>query len=173
MDLRSSGVAATVFDGQLDVERDRIGDSGDDHVAIDDFDLIVANHIARGHDTRLVTFNPQRLGGGRVILDDQRLEVQADVGDIFHDTRNRGEFVLHTVDLGTGDRTAFQARQQDATQAVRQRVTKPALERLDHELAVIGREGFTLRHHSTGQFQISPTNPHAVSPPKRGLAAFE
>ena len=83
-------------------------------------------------------FFSTRMHAGRiaVVLDDQRLDVEHDVGDVFDDARDRGEFVLRAVDLDLRDGAAFEAGEQDAAQAVADRRAEAALERLGDELAV-------------------------------------
>ena len=69
----------------------------------------------------------------RVGADDDFLEVQDDVGDVFDDVGHRGELVQRAVDLDGGDRRALQRRQQHAAQRVAERDAEAALERLAHE----------------------------------------
>jgi hypothetical protein len=44
------------------------------------------------------------------------LQVQHDVGDVFHDTGQGREFVLRAGDLHRGDRCALEGRKQDAAE---------------------------------------------------------
>ena len=104
--------------------------------------MAIATGPDRGDDATLVTFNPQRLGNQSVILDDHRLQIQADIRHIFNDARDRGEFVLDSLNLDPGHGTAFQAGQQNSAQTVADRGTETAFERFDHELAVSAAERF-------------------------------
>ena len=95
-----------------------------------------------------------------VVLHDQRLDVEHDVGDVFEHALDRGEFVLGVVDLDLRDRAAFQAGKQDAAQAVADRRAEAALERLGDELAVGRRERGRVAGHRAGQLQSTPSNMH-------------
>ncbi len=66
-------------------------------------------------------------------LTTERLQIQADVGDVFHHAGNRRELVLHALNLRPRDGGTFQARQQNPPQAVRQRMAEASLERLRHK----------------------------------------
>ena len=97
-----------------------------------------------------------------VVLDDQRLDVEHDVGDVFEDAGDRGELVLGAVDLDLRDGAAFQAGQQHAAQAVADRRAEAAFERLGDELAVGRGQGGRVAGHYAGQLQSTPSNMHEV-----------
>ena len=80
-----------------------------------------------------------------MILDDQRLDVQHDVGHVLDDAGQRGELVLRAVQLDLRDRAAFQAGEQNPPQAVADRHAEAALERLGDELAVGRGQVFLVR----------------------------
>lgn len=76
----------------------------------------------------------------------ESLEVQDDVGDIFLDSGNGGEFVEDAVDTDAGDSSAGDRRQQGAAERVTECVTEAGLERLDDEFrAVVGDDLFGQR----------------------------
>ena len=79
--------------------------------------------LAQVHDDRLVALG----------ADDEFLEVQDDVGDVFLDALDGRELVQHAVDADAGDRRARDGRQQGAAQRVAERVAEAGLERLDDE----------------------------------------
>ena len=56
---------------------------------------------ADGHLTRFIV----------VDADDEALDVQNDIGDIFHDAGDRTELVRSAFDLDVRDRSAFERRQ--------------------------------------------------------------
>ena len=84
----------------------------------------------------VLLLDAEHLGRVAVVLHDQRLDVEHDVGDVFEHAGHRGELVLGVVDLDLRDRAAFEAGEQDAAQAVADRRAEAALERLGNELAV-------------------------------------
>ena len=94
-----------------------------------------------------VLLDAQHRGRIAVVLHDQRLDVEHDVGDVFEHARDRGEFVLGVVNLDLRDGAAFQAGKQHAAQAVADRRAEAALERLGDELAV-GRASGSRRRRS-------------------------
>ncbi len=69
-------------------------------------------------DAARVLLDPHDAGLIAVVLDDQRLDVEHDVGDVLDHAGQRGEFVLGAVELDLRDRAAFQAGKQDAAKAV-------------------------------------------------------
>ena len=79
--------------------------------------------LAQVHDDRLVV-----LGG-----DDEFLDVEDQVGDVFLHARDGRELVEDTVDPDAGDRGAGNGRQQGATQRVAEGVAEARLQRLDDE----------------------------------------
>src|SRR5439155_16020233 len=64
------------------------------------------------------------------------LEVQDDVGDVFGDVRDGAELVLDAFHLDAGDGRALEGVQEHAAQAVAQGDAESALERLGDELCV-------------------------------------
>ena len=95
-----------------------------------------------------------------VVLHHERLDVQHDVGDVFHHAFDGREFVLRVVDLDLRDGAAFEARQQDAPQAVAHGRAEAALKRLGDELAVGARQRRGFAGHLTGQFESTPSDMH-------------
>jgi hypothetical protein len=68
------------------------------------------------------------------------LEVEDDVGDVFHNVGQGGELVEGPLDLDRGDRRPLQRREQHPSDAVPQGDAEAALERLAGELAVERRQ---------------------------------
>jgi hypothetical protein len=64
-----------------------------------------------------------------VVLDDQRLDVEHDVGEVLEDALDRGELVLGVVDFDLRDRTALEAGEQNAAQAVADREPRSRVRR--------------------------------------------
>jgi DNA-directed RNA polymerase sigma subunit (sigma70/sigma32) len=110
----------------------------------------------------LVPIDPQRFRLGAVVLDDKRLDVQDDVGDVLDDAGNRRELVLHPLHLDARDRAALEARQQDAAQAVADRDAESPLERFGDEFRVSRRRSIGIGNEAAGKLQTSPTNSHRM-----------
>src|SRR5690606_32766266 len=84
----------------------------------------------------------QRLLVDSVHADDDPLQVQDDVDDVFLDPFDGGELVLHTLDLDAGDGRTRDPGEQRPPHRVAQGVTEPRLERLDNELRPVVVDGF-------------------------------
>ena len=85
----------------------------------------LSSHITRTTDTdpnraRLVAFHRQ----------DQTLDVQHDVRDIFHHSGQSGEFVFGTLHTDARHRGAFNAGQQDPAEGVPHGGSETAFKRL-------------------------------------------
>jgi hypothetical protein len=72
--------------------------------------------------------------------------------------------VLDALDLDLGDGAALQARQEDAPEAVTDRVAEAAFERLDMELAVGVGQFLTVADDPARQFETTPTDAHHSLP---------
>src|SRR6185295_16085706 len=68
-----------------------------------------------------------------VHADDEVLEVEDDVGDVLLDAGDGGELVGNALDANAGDGGAAQRGEQDAAEAVAERVAEALVERLDGE----------------------------------------
>ena len=64
-------------------------------------------------------------------LENQTLDVQYDVSDVFDHALGRGELVLHALNLDGGCLGTVKRREQNATQRVAERIAVATLERLD------------------------------------------
>ena len=71
-----------------------------------------------------------------VQFEDDTLEVQQDVDDIFLNTINRRVLVQHAVDADFGRRITGHRRQQDATQGIAQGMPVAAFKRLHDDLGL-------------------------------------
>jgi hypothetical protein len=100
------------------------------------------------------------LGLVAIELHDESLDVEDDVGDIFHDAGEGHELVIGAGDPDAGDRSALEAREEDATKAVADGGAEAALERLDLEPPVAAVVPVVIGHDAGRKFQASPTNPH-------------
>ena len=70
-----------------------------------------------------------------MMLESDLLEIKNDVGDIFHNSREGGEFVRCSSDLYRGDGGSFQRREQNAAEGVANGVSITSFKGLSHKLA--------------------------------------
>jgi hypothetical protein len=158
--LRRRNVAPPILHRQFHHERNGIRHRRDDEITIEDLDLRIGQDVGPGNDSRFAAFDPQRAGVRAVILDDQRLDVENDIGHVFDDPWNRRKLVLNALQLDPRDGAALKARQQNPAQAVPDRHPEAALERLGDKLAIGVRGGVHVGNQPAGKFQSAPTNSH-------------
>ena len=126
-------VAAAALDGELDLELALAVQRRDLQLGVVHLDTRGRRDVGRGdvagallaqvHDDRLVV-----LAG-----DDELLDVQDDLGDVFLDAGHCRELVQHAFDADAGDGCAGDRRQQGAAKRVAERVAEAWLEGLDDE----------------------------------------
>src|SRR6478609_7965019 len=126
-------VAAATLDDQLHLQRALVGQRGDLEVGVVDLDAGRRSDV-RGGDvtgTRLAQVH----GDGLVVLrgDDEALEVEDDLGDVFLDALDGRELVKDAVDPNARDRGTGDRAQQGTAQRVAERVAEARLEGLDDE----------------------------------------
>ena len=143
-------ITASVLDHHFNQQRRLFGQIGDDVVLVDDVDVVVGDHIAAGHRSRLALFDAHHLGAVGLVLDNQRLNVQHDIGHVFHDAGYRREFVLRALHLDLCHGATFQAGKQDTPQTVADRDAETSLERLGREFAVSTAERASLTVNRAG-----------------------
>src|SRR5690606_32091170 len=98
----------------------------------------------------------ERAGRGVVHAQTQRLDVEDDVGDVLHDTGDRGELVECTLDPHGSHCGTLERAQQDATKAIAQRDPVAPLERLARELSVACAEALPLGFQLLGPNEVAP-----------------
>ena len=126
-------VAAATLDGEFELELGLVVERRDDELGVVDLDTGRSRDVGGGDLAG--TLLAQVRGDGLVVLarDDEVLDVQDDLGDIFLDTGNGAELVQHAVDADAGDSSAGDRGEQGAAQRVAEGVTEAGLERLDDE----------------------------------------
>ena len=164
MPLGGGTVAAAVLDGHFQVERHVVGQGAEDVVGVDDLDRLVVEDVGGRDDAPAVAIDADRPGVFGVVLDDQELDVQDQVGDVVDHAGDRRKLVLDALDLDLGDGAALQAGEQDAPQAVADGVAEAALEGLDVELAERVGQRVAVADDPAGQFEATPTNTHRYLP---------
>ena len=123
--LSCRNVAAAALDGQFEFELALRVQRGNVQIRVVEFDAGRRSDVRGGDDSRalLAQVSNNRLvvlGGNRQVLD-----VQDDLGDIFLDTRNRGELVQHAIDPDARDRGTGDGGEQGTAEGVSEGVTKP------------------------------------------------
>ncbi len=102
-------------------------------VLVEDLDVGRALDVASGDRAGATHVETQGDGLLGHRGDDDVLEVQDDVGDVFGDAGDRVELVERVVEADGRDRRAGDRRQEGATQRVAERVAEAGLERADRE----------------------------------------
>src|SRR5207253_9237845 len=107
-------VAAAVFVGHFDDERNIVGQGGNAVLGIQNLHRLIGNDVGGADDAALMTVDADGLGVLAGILDDQALDIEDNVGDIFNDAGNGGDFMLNALDLHARDGAPFEAGQEHA-----------------------------------------------------------
>ena len=150
--LLGGDVPPAGLDDHLHVELDVVGQRGQDQVGVDHLDGRGGLDHPRGDGPLDLTVQAEHLGVVGVVFDDEALDAQDDVRDVFHHTGQRHELVVGPGDPYAGDRRAFQAAQEDPPQRVADRGPEAPLERLDGEPAVRRRGDLLVADNPRGQF---------------------
>ncbi len=123
--LRRRDVAAATLDRQLQLEARGVVQGRDDEVRVVDLDAGRSGDVRCGDltGTLLAQVRRDRL----VVLagDDQALDVEDDLGDVFLDTGNGAELVEDAVDADAGDSRAGDRGEERAAQRVAEGEPKP------------------------------------------------
>ena len=143
-------VAAAGLQPHFDRELAAFAHRGHVHIAVKHFDVGVGFDLAAADVAGVI--HAQAHGFDAVSHDLERnlLQVEDDIGGVFHHARNRAEFVLDAFDADGGDGRALDGAQQHAPQAVADGGAETALEWLRGEHAIPVREGFGIGDQSFG-----------------------
>ena len=160
--LAGRHVAAAVLDDHLQLERHVVGEGREHEILVDDLDRLVGLHVGTGDGPLGALLDADHAGGVAVILDDQALDGQDDVGDVLLDALDGRELVERAGDLDLRDGAALQAGEQNPPQAVADGGAEAPLEGLRRELAVCAGQRAGIGDNRTGQLQTPPTNMHAM-----------
>ena len=124
-------------------------------VGIDQLDVLVELDVGGGDFAFLVDGEQEGLRVARVRLEEDLLEVQDDVGDIFDDALDGGEFVHGALDLDGGDGGAFQGGKQHAAEGVADGMAVTGFKGLGDELGVGFGGGCVFFGQPLGHFETS------------------
>jgi hypothetical protein len=131
-------------------------------LGINNLDHFIVLDVGSADRTRFMFLDTNDAGLIGQILDDQRFDVENDIGYVFHDPGDCRDFVLHPLNFETGYRTPFEARDQNAPETVADSHAEAALEGLDNEFAVSVAESTPIAGHPVRKFQSTPTYTHEM-----------
>ena len=129
-------VAAAALEAHLHIDLAAFGDGADVDVLVENFDVSVSLDGAGGDDTGGIRAEVEGLGAFAVELEGDLLEVQDDVGRVFHDAGNGLELMQYAFDANRGNGSAFDGGKQRAAECIADRCSESALKGLRAELAV-------------------------------------
>src|SRR5690606_19265676 len=145
----------------LGLEGTGLVEGADQLVRVDDGDIGVGLDVGGGDGTFAINLEGEHhlvaIGGGD---DEHLLEVEHDVGDVFNDTVDALELVVHALDPDRDNGGAFDRAAQDATEGVADGVTVTGLEGLGDELAVGGGGAFLHLRELVGEFELTEAFGH-------------
>ena len=130
-------VAASALQPQFHVKPAAFADGGDVNVLVQDFDVPVGFDHARSDHARLVRAQIDGLGRVAVQLERDLFQVQDDVSRVLDHAGDGLELVQHAFDFDSGNRGAFDRRQQHAAKRIADRCAEPAFKRLRPENSVL------------------------------------
>ena len=113
-----AAVAAAHLDFELGLEALLLVERGDDLVGVEDLDTGVELDVAGGDRAFLGHVEEQDARVAVREFEEDLLEVEDDVGDIFRDAGQRAEFMDGALELDAGDGGAFQRGEEHAAQRV-------------------------------------------------------
>ena len=132
-------------------------------VGIDQLHARIELDVAGGDRAFLVDLDVEFERFALVGDEENLLQVQHDVGDVFDDAVDGLELVVHAVDLDGADGGAVNGAEEHAAKGVADRVAVAGLERLGDELGEGGGGAlFNLREFG-GEFEFSETLGHGMS----------
>ncbi len=112
------------------------------NVAVEHFDVGVGFDLAAADFAGLIDGEAHGLDSVAHDLERNLLQVEDDVGGVFHHARDGAEFVLDAFDAHGGDGGAFDGAEQDAAQTVADGRAEAALKRLGGKHAIPLGESF-------------------------------
>jgi len=125
-----SDIAAAVLHPKLQLEFSAFAHRRDVNVLVQHGNVRIFFDLRGRNRSRRIHHQRNRLGLVGVQLQRHLLQVQNDVGRVFHHARNRREFVQHAFNLHRGNGRAFNRAQQRPAQRISDRGSPAALKRL-------------------------------------------
>src|SRR5215472_8587580 len=135
--LLGGNVPAPSLDPHFDLEAAAFAHGSEIDVLIQNFDVRIFLDHSGGYLARLIDYEAERLHPLDVDLQGNLLEVQNNVGSVFHHAPNQRKLMHHALDANGGDRRAFNRGKQHPAERVSNRRPESALKRLGLKLAVL------------------------------------
>ncbi len=131
--LNRGHISTATLDGELQLEACLVVQGGNVQLGVVDFHTGRSLNVSSADSTG--TSLAKVRGDGLVVLagDNEVLDVQDDLGDVFLHTGNSGELVQHAVDTDAGYGRAGDGGQQGTAQGVTERVSEARLQGLNHK----------------------------------------
>ena len=143
-------IAASHFEAHFDRKLAAFAHRGYVYVAVQHFHVRIGLNLSAAHIAVLVHAQANGLYAVAHDFEGNLLQVQDDIGGVFHYARNRAEFVFHAFDANRGDGRAFNRTQQHAAQTVADRGAEPALKRLGRKHTIPLRKGLGIGNQTFG-----------------------
>src|SRR5260370_31997052 len=128
--LVGGNVAATALQAHLHVQLTAFRHPGDVNILVQDLDVAIRLDHAGSDVAGLIGLEIDGFLAVAVELKGDLLQVEDDVGGIFHDARDGLKLVQHAFNANRRDGCAFNRRQQHAPQGVADGCTEPSFELL-------------------------------------------
>ena len=125
-------------------------------LTLDDLYVTVGFDVFAGHFAGTFFADRQRFRSCSVQFDRNLLDVQDNVGSVFHNALDRREFMLNALDLDCGDRCSFDRRQESTADRVADRCAESTLKRSCVEFTVTFRKCFRLNIQTARHLEICP-----------------
>src|SRR2546422_466601 len=129
-------IPAPMLDDDLHVQNGALIQGRNVKVRRQDLDVCIVLHVAGFGDPGPLLAQANGLGLIGMQLEADLLDVKNDVGDVFGDAGNRGEFVQDALDFDGDDGSTRQRGQQDPTQRIADSRAEPTLERLSSKPSI-------------------------------------
>ena len=129
----AGAVATTNTDFKFSEETLLLLERADDLVRVDDFNVRVFLDVSCSDRTFASDVDHKINGIACFGYKKHLLKIEDDVGDIFHNTFDALELVLHTLNLDGGNRSTFNRAKKDTAKGVSNRVSVTCLKRLGLE----------------------------------------
>ena len=158
--LAGRHIAAAVFHDHFQLERHVVGERRDHKILVDHLDRFVRLDVGACDRTLRRLLDPNDTRRVAVVLHDEALHRQHDVGDVLEHALDGRELMQRARKLDLRDGAALETRQQHPTKGIAHRGAKAAFERLGRELAVGSGERLGVGRDRARQLQAPPANVH-------------
>ena len=119
-------------------------------IRVENFHMLVALNVSGGHRALLVNTQGDALRFVGVHAQANLLDVQDDIGDVFKNAMNRGEFMLHADDLHRYEGRTLKGRQKNPAHGITNGGAVAPFQRLTDKFGVSDAGGFFFAHDLIG-----------------------